>query len=91
MLCTGSGTGGNTEALTNQSFHSFISMQFGTMNKLNVDLSQFFDKTNKKRVWMKTDLIERTSDINRAILNDLVHNLRDGLGEVRVGKLEDKQ
>lgn len=36
---------------------------------------------------MSAYLIERTPDINRAVLNDLVHNFRDRLGEVRVGKL----
>lgn len=37
--------------------------------------------------WMSAYLIERTPDVNRAVLNDLVHNFRDRLGEVRVGKL----
>lgn len=34
-----------------------------------------------------THLVERTSDINGAVLNDFIHHFRDGLGEVRVGKL----
>lgn len=32
-------------------------------------------------------LIERTPNIDGAVLDDLVHHLGDGLGEVRVGKL----
>lgn len=32
-------------------------------------------------------LVERTPDVNGAVLDDLVHHLRDGLGEVRVGEL----
>lgn len=38
-------------------------------------------------------LVERTPDVNGAVLDDLIHHFRDGLGEVRVGKLglsEDK-
>lgn len=32
-------------------------------------------------------LIERTSDVDGTVLDDFVHHLRDGLSEVRVGKL----
>lgn len=41
-------------------------------------------------VWsscVSAHLIERTPDIDGAVLDDLVHHLGDGLGEVRVGKL----
>lgn len=43
--------------------------------------------TNNHPVDVSVYLIERTPDINRAVLNDLVHDFRDRLGEVRVGKL----
>lgn len=36
-------------------------------------------------VW--THLVERTPDVNGAVLNDFINHFRDGLGEVRVGKL----
>lgn len=34
-----------------------------------------------------SDLVERTPDINGAVLDDSVHGLGDGSGEVWVGKL----
>lgn len=36
---------------------------------------------------VSTHLVERTPDIDGAVLNDFIHHFRDGLGEVRVGKL----
>ena len=35
-------------------------------------------------------LVERASHVYGAVLDDLVHHLRDGLGEVRVRELEDR-
>ena len=34
-----------------------------------------------------SDLVERSPDVDGAVLDDAVHGLRDGSGEVRVGKL----
>ena len=36
---------------------------------------------------MLSDLVERSPDVDGAILDDGVHGLRDGSGEVWVGKL----
>lgn len=40
---------------------------------------------------MDSYLVERSSDIDRAVLDDLIHHFRDGLGKVRVGKLTGKE
>lgn len=39
---------------------------------------------------LSAHLIERTPDIDGAVLDDFVHDFRDRLGEVRVGKLGSK-
>lgn len=36
---------------------------------------------------LSAHLVQRTPDVDGAVLDDFVHDLRDGLGEVGVGKL----
>lgn len=43
--------------------------------------------TNNNPFMVKAHLIKRTPDVDGAVLNDFVDHFRDGLGEVRVGKL----
>lgn len=39
---------------------------------------------------INTDLVERTPDINGAVLNDFIYNFWDRLSKIWISKLKDK-
>ena len=51
-------------------------------------LTWHLNKRSEKKVWVfPAHLVERATDVNGTVLDDLVHHLRDRLGEVGVRKL----
>ena len=42
---------------------------------------------NRNTIWEASYLVQASADINGAVLDDIVHHLRDGHGEIRVGEL----